>query len=99
MATKVRLTTRDSFLKFRKVLEAGQDFAISGALRGEAGLPGSYGRLAPEYRASVDQADYVVYSYGTPIAWRVDSLWTVPPTRYSVTTTRHQSKIRVALES
>lgn len=40
---------------------------------------------------------YVVYSYDTPIAW-VDRAGNhhVPDVRYSVTTSRHQSKVRKA---
>lgn len=40
---------------------------------------------------------YVVYSYGTPIAWHAHGTWTVPDVRYSVTTTRHQNTVRKAV--
>lgn len=97
MATKVRLTTRDSFFKFADVLRARQDFSTAGALRGEAGPAVYVGRLAPEYRDSARNADYVVYSYDTPIAWVRFDFWTVPDESYSVTTSRHQGKIRTAI--
>lgn len=40
---------------------------------------------------------YVVYSYGTPIAWGLENreLY-VPDAHYSVTTSRHQSLVRRA---
>lgn len=51
--------------------------------------------------------DYVIYSYGTPIAYRVthyvrhmgacESKWIVPADRYSVTTSKHQGKVRTAI--
>lgn len=134
MATKVRLTTRDSFFKFADVLRARQDFSTAGALRGEAGPAVYVGRLAPEYRDSARNADYVVYSYDTPIAWFLpfdsedsfgsktplpsglhgclagqwehkfnfqkdgfEGWWVVPDESYSVTTSRHQGKIRTAI--
>lgn len=45
-----------------------------------------------------DADTYVVYSYGTPIAWSrvgIPTL-TIPNDRYSVTTSRHQSVVRSA---
>lgn len=43
-------------------------------------------------------ADYVIYSYATPIAWHTHyGLWVVPDVKYSVTTTRHQSLVRDAI--
>lgn len=51
--------------------------------------------------------DYVIYSYGTPIAYRIaythpqygrtEYEWIVPDVRYSVTTSKHQEKVRSAL--
>lgn len=41
---------------------------------------------------------YVVYSYQTPIAWHTDDLgWTIPDTKYSVTTSNHQGVVRRAI--
>jgi hypothetical protein len=36
---------------------------------------------------------YVVWSYDTPIMWRIGEHTTVPSVRYSLTTTRHQKAI------
>ena len=51
--------------------------------------------------------NYVIYSYNTPIAYRrvadwnrdgtANYEWIVPDVRYSVTTTKHQGKVRTAL--
>jgi hypothetical protein len=50
----------------------------------------AYGYLPREYWGEVDEADYVVMSYATPIAWRNGNVWRRPDLRYSVTTSRHQ---------
>lgn len=59
----------------------------------------SFGQLPAEYHPSVTSADYVIYSYVTPIAWRLrgDGRWHVPAERYSVTTSKQQGKVRTAL--
>lgn len=63
----------------------------------------SYGKLPQEWRvqlaselSGLDEAMYVVYSYSTPIAWWNPSTtqWTVPDTKYSVTTSRHQGLVQ-----
>jgi hypothetical protein len=46
-----------------------------------------------------DKPIYVVFSYGTPIAWRTAGDqgacgWTIPAVRYSVTTSKHQGIAR-----
>lgn len=72
-----------------------------GNLSGRKVTPNSsgspYGRLDFSYRASFAQAEYAIYSYGTPIAWLADGEWYMPNTRYTVTTTNHQNAIRMAL--
>jgi hypothetical protein len=40
---------------------------------------------------------YVVFSYQTPIAWVMGDEVTIPSVRYSLTTSRHQSRVRFAL--
>jgi hypothetical protein len=99
MSTKVRLTTRSAWWDFAKAIAAGQDFDTSGALKGRSGeAPWSWGRLDYDHRASVKDADYVIYSYQTPIAWRTQGQWHTPNVKYSVTTSRHQSKIFTAID-
>lgn len=58
---------------------------------------GYYGKLPSEHYESVKHADYVVWSYATPIAWVTYGIWHMPDKFYSSTTTQHQNKIRTAL--
>ena len=62
------------------------------------------GRLdAEEYAKLVQAKDsarvaYVVYSYGTPIAWHTDGQgWYVVSQKFSVTTSKHQNLVRRAI--
>lgn len=55
------------------------------------------GRLPESLWPSVRNATYVVYSYDTPIGWFLDDEWVIPDVKYSVTTSRHQSALRNAL--
>lgn len=90
-----------SFLDYRPVLEGLERFVTSGALSGNpvSGLAGlSLGYLPREWHDLARNADYAVYSYGTPIAWHLpEGGWVVPEHRYSATTSAHQGKIRAAL--
>lgn len=78
---------------------------------GLVGLPGSYrrltnaryGALPREYAVGLDEADYVVYCYGTPIAWVLRSdgypdrrVNYVPDWQYSSTTTYYQGLVMEA---
>lgn len=99
----LKLTTRSSWMDFRDALEAGQDFTTSGALSAKAtpngAVRGGYtlGHLPREFHASVADADFIVYSYATPIAWRTQGQWHIPNVKYSATTSRHQSRIFTAI--
>lgn len=100
--TVKRLTTRSSWMDFRDVLARRQSFATSGALRGVSGVARhvgyTLGSLPSNWHDSIPTADYVVYSYRTPIAWHVPNHgWITPHERYSVTTSRHQSKVNTAI--
>lgn len=45
-----------------------------------------------------DRIDYVVWSYATPIAWRLkDGTWVAPLDKYSPTTSRHQRFVYLAV--
>jgi len=58
------------------------------------------GRLPKRKAAGIEQAVYVVYSYGTPIAWALDeNTWYIPRIVYSDTTTHHQGVVRVAVDN
>ena len=80
-------------------------FRTRGALRGEAaGYLRTIGWMPPGVLAILDQdlaegVDYIVYSYDTAIAWRLESgTWRVPAHNYSPTTATHQWQISAALE-
>lgn len=42
---------------------------------------------------------YVVYSYGTPIAWHTLDGWYIVAQKFSVTTSKHQNYVRRAISS
>jgi hypothetical protein len=86
-------------MDFRDALATHEPFTTGGALKGVC-MPSSvsYGQLPSQWRDSASKAHYVVYSYRTPIAWYVPNVgWVMPHERYSVTTSRHQSKIATAI--
>ena len=100
----IRTTTRDAH-DIARALRNGEPFATSGALKGIANPWWvESGRMRESDRAEMYSArdsigiDYVIYSYGTPIAYRTaDGNWTIPDAKYSVTTSKHQSTIRYAV--
>lgn len=101
----IRTTTRNA-AAIARAIRQGEDFATSGALKGEVNPRWvGPGRMRPEdgrelYVAqSVVGIDYVVYSYGTPIAYRTEDTgeWVVPDVKYSVTTSKHQGMVQYAL--
>ncbi|MGH3499737.1 MAG: hypothetical protein ACRDQA_02370 [Nocardioidaceae bacterium] len=48
--------------------------------------------------ATLEQADYVVYSYATPIAWHhPEQGWVAPDLDYSATTSKHQAVVAGAI--
>lgn len=69
----------------------------SGSLSGEPVAPGERvhpGEMPREsyWLEQLEDADYVIRSYSTPIAWRVRGRWVQPEVRYSVTTSKHQGR-------
>lgn len=69
----MKLKVNGGWWQFTEPLRNLEAFDTHGALRG---MPGnatgwSLGQLPGEYHDSVGRADYVVYSYNTPIAWHV----------------------------
>ena len=45
---------------------------------------------------NIDDMPYVVFSYGTPIAWHHGGEWGLVSAKFSVTTSKHQSVVRRA---
>lgn len=83
--------------QFLQPLRERTQFRTHGALYGVPGPVRSIGMLPQEYRPSAADADYVVYSWDTPIAWHTQNGWHMPDVRYSVSTSKQQSRIRTAL--
>lgn len=84
-------------------IAAGVPFVAS-ALSGTVGAPGRAGRLEGEdltlWRRHCVNPDvtFTVWSYGTPIAWRMaDGSWVLVSGRFSVTTSKHQGVVRRAV--
>lgn len=79
------------------------DFDCNGTLSGRSGYAALHvGQLPSDHQADYDGARYasdfyVVHSYVTPIAWFANGRWTVPAVKYSPTTSRHQSRVRLAI--
>lgn len=69
----MKLTVNGGWWQFTEPLQNLEAFDTHGALCGRPGAAGgwSIGRLPSEYHESVGWADYVVYSYNTPIAWHL----------------------------
>lgn len=74
-----------------------EEFQAS-ALRGVHGTYGP-GRMSDDELRSYRQSNptYTVLSYGTPIAWHGDAGWQLSSTKYSPTTSRHQSTVHRAI--
>lgn len=127
MARRYYRVNADSWTVLESILADHEDFnSDSTPLRGRAVNDNHFpttGRLpdddAIEYLDARKESrlEYVVYSYRTPIAYRMytgkaqnpvyatngkrvgwsDYLWVIPDVRYSVTTSKHQGKVRTAL--
>lgn len=77
-----------------------QEFKAS-ALSGHVSSWQDTGRLDTveelRYRSVQDSIDYIVMSYGTPIAWHYEAGWYVVEQKFSVTTSKHQNYVRRAI--
>jgi len=49
------------------------------------------GMLPSEFVHLLADAEYIVYSYQTPILWFANGAWHYPKVKYSHSTSRHQS--------
>lgn len=69
----------------------------NGSFRGVRGYEGR-GHLPTQFVTdSLLKAEYVVYSYRTPLAWVRRGRWYYASVSYSPTTTQHQSIVRWAM--
>lgn len=100
MPTKHRATLRT----VSQFATAREDFDCNGTLSGRKGYASMYvGQLPREFQADYDGARYaedffVVHSYSTPIAWFAKGSWHVPNVKYSPTTSRHLSSLRLGTD-
>ena len=84
-------------------IATGQEFTASALSGYHTNYTPQAGRLnAEEYAKLVDASAnrkfvYVVYSYGTPIAWRTNEAWYVVEQKFTVTTSKHQNYTRRAI--
>lgn len=87
--------------KFQDMVRTRQEFS-AGNVTGMSYAANGSGKLNFEWTMALYASvpiDYVVYSYGTPIAWHNESEgWTVPNVKYSQSTTQHQKAVRRALD-
>jgi hypothetical protein len=77
------LTINGLWTQFVEPLRELQPFRTHGNLWGQEGSAATYGRLPASLRDSASRADYVVYSYGTPIAWHLAEVTEVTVPGYS----------------
>lgn len=82
-------------INFKASNFAGYNYSL--ATTDYSGIP--TGRLNSDLVALLykDEPLYIIYSYGTPIAWYGRYGWHAPAVRYSSTTSRHQSIVLGAI--
>ena len=102
METIPKITIRkDDALAYVRLLRNAQAFDTHGALFARRTLTG-LGEYRPFDEVEFDEiftAQYIVYSYDTPIAWLTrQGEWVKNQMFYSTTTRRHQSKVFEAID-
>jgi len=97
MAKPKRVSNRNGAAEAIAAKEAFQGNNFSGSP--VTYTPSQTGRLNEENakKLSSDNPNYIVHSYGTPIAWHGDNGWVVPEQKHSVTTSNHQNIVRRAI--
>lgn len=95
MSSPKRVANRDVPALIRNGYDADGYGSLWGRVsHGESYQALNYGHL-PQALSNVlfsrrQHIDAVIYSYGTPIAWRDSGEWIIPAVRYSTTTAKHQ---------
>lgn len=95
--------------RIHKLVSRHEEFRIGNisAIRYNAGDSPSTGilpqHLTDQLKGALTDNDvYIVYSYATPIGWvRLDGNdnWFIPDVKYSVSTTHHQTLLKVITET
>lgn len=99
-AQDLRVGMRDA-VREERPFTAGSPSTFGFPLSGYAtpnGYSGGLGQMSEEWSAMVGEADYVIFSYGTPVAWLSAGVWSVPDVTYSQTTSRYVKKVRDAFD-
>lgn len=99
MRRRYRINT-DSWQVLFDILSGTPDDFTAGCMRGVSGhYLHSAHWLSEDWAAryKADDVQYTIYSFDTPIAWLSDGVWTVPDVKYSVRTSKHQGKVRMAV--
>lgn len=109
MRSKLLRVQKDGWWEFEGTILDLEPFRTYGSLKATRLEPDynfySYevGQLPGSYLACLNRANYIIWSYETPIAWwvpgSVDFGWVAPDRRYSVTTSRHQGKIKTCFHT
>lgn len=84
-----------------RAMGAGEPFETNGKLWGRPGSASGWGlgRLPEDWHEDAGEAVYVVFSHATPIAWQYsDGDWACPEVSHSVSTSRHQNRVRAAMK-
>lgn len=76
------LTVNGSWTQFTRPLRELIPFRTHGSLWGATGPCETYGRLPRAFCETASKADYVVYSYATPIAWHLPRVTEIKITGY-----------------
>ncbi len=98
MAKPIKVTARTAF----EPISRREAFVTSGALSARTHTgPGdqlNFGKMSENSRSiikALNDIDYVVHSYATPIGVHSESQgWIIPEDKYSSTTTQHQGQVR-----
>lgn len=82
-----------------------QEFKASALTGSFKNYVGDTGRLGGGHCEQLAEAvnthggAYIVYSYGTPIAWHTPQGWYIVAQKFSVTTSKHQNAVKRAISS
>ena len=112
MTRQIFRVTKDATWLLARILEDAEEFnSDRDSFRGRKNSSPDFGRMKnPENKRQLEQfirdgkVDYVIFSYATPIAYRIREndnrvRWVVIDQRFSVTTSKHQGRVRAALHT
>ena len=101
MRDRTILKLNDPPSLFHDVVTRNKFFRVAKGMHGQPGRGDMRyrGRLSdPACAEGLADATYVVWSYETPIAWRLDDGWVIPAIFYGPSTAKHQFLMRQVAE-